>query len=90
MGQRNNDETLEGRLIAHRRILQFVLREFARTPEGERVVDALWERLTLQDGQEDPGAVETIGMGIELAAADEFRLVAEGLPPRDADPLGRA
>jgi hypothetical protein len=34
----------------------------------------------MQDGQEDPGAVETSGMGVELALAEEFRHVAEGLP----------
>jgi len=74
-----NQETLEGRLLAHRRILQLIVGEIAGSGAGERVIELLRERSTLQDGQEDPGAVETAGMGVELAAADEFRRVVEGL-----------
>jgi hypothetical protein len=74
-----NQETVEGRLLAHRRILQLIVGEIAGTPAGERVRLLLRDRSTLQDGQEDPGAVETPGMGIELAAAEEFRSVVDGL-----------
>jgi hypothetical protein len=75
-----NQETVEGRLLAHRRILQLIVGELAGTAAGERVQSLLRERSMLQDGQEDPGAVETAGMGLELAVAEEFRRVAEGLP----------
>ena len=39
----------------------------------------LRDRSMLQDGQEDPGAVETAGMGLELAVAEEFRRIVDGL-----------
>jgi len=73
-------DDLEGRLLAHRRILQLIVGALAGTQAGERVQSLLRERSTLQDGQEDPGAVETTGLGIELALAEEFRQVADGIP----------
>ena len=75
-----NQDVTEGRLLAHRRILQLILAELAGTPAGERLASLLRDRSSLQDGQEDPGAVETAGMGVELALAEEFRHVVEGLP----------
>lgn len=75
------EDTLEGRLLAHRRILQLVIAELSRAPGGEKLIEALRERSTLQDGQEDPGAVETPGMGIGLAAAEEYRLLVDGISP---------
>lgn len=80
-----DDDKLEGRLLAHRRILQLILSELSDTPAGERLEALLRERSTLQDGQEDPGAVETAGLGLEFAVAAEFRMVAEGLPRRAPD-----
>ncbi|HET9068558.1 MAG TPA: hypothetical protein VFN28_07915 [Amaricoccus sp.] len=74
-----NRDDLEGRVLAHRRILQLMVSALADTPAGERLRALLAARSTLQDGQEDPGAVETDGMALELAVADEFRLVAEGI-----------
>ncbi|PTE21932.1 hypothetical protein C5F48_09730 [Cereibacter changlensis JA139] len=69
-------ETLEGRLIAQRKLIALLL---ARLPEAER--PALWEylaeRSTMQDAQEDPGAVPTAGVGLQVAIAEEFRLIAE-------------
>jgi hypothetical protein len=74
-------DEIEGRLLAHRRILQLIGRALAGTPAGERIEELLGERSVLHDGQEDPGAVETAGMAVELAMADEFRRVADGIPP---------
>ena len=85
-------DDLEGRLLAHRRILQLMVVALAGTPAGERIQGLLAARETLQDGQEDPGAVETDGMALELAVADEFRLIAEGIPrgaPDEAPDSGR-
>jgi hypothetical protein len=73
-------DDLEGRLLAQRRILQLIVAALAGTPAGERIRERLGERATMQDGQEDPGAVETAGMAVELAVADEFRRIAEGIP----------
>jgi hypothetical protein len=75
-----NQDDIEGRLLAHRRILQLIVGVLGDTPAGERVRALLRERSTLQDGQEDPGAVETAGMGVELALAEEFRRVVDGVP----------
>lgn len=69
---------LEGRLLAHRRILQLMVGALAGTPAGERIREQLGARSTMQDGQEDPGAVETEGMAVELALAEEFRRIVEG------------
>lgn len=81
-------DELEGRLLAHRRILQLMVSALAGSPAGERVEALLRERAVLQDGQEDPGAVETLGMGFELALADEFRRIAEGIPEAAAASRG--
>ena len=75
-----NRDALEGRLLAHRRILQLLLGASAGTPAGDRALALLRERSTLQDGQEDPGAVENPALGVELAVAEEFRLLVEGIP----------
>lgn len=73
-------DALEGRLLAHRRILQLMVGALAGTEAGERMRALLRERTTMQDGQEDPGAVETDGMAIELAVAEEYRRIVEGIP----------
>jgi hypothetical protein len=53
------DQSIEGRLLAHRRILQIILREAADMSAGGGVEMAHKERTTLREGQEDTGAVET-------------------------------
>ena len=73
-----NDPTitaLEGRLLAHRRVLAQML---ATLPQAEwhRLSDWLSERDLLRDGQEDPGAVPTEGLGLELSMAGEYRELA--------------
>ena len=73
-------DDLEGRLLAHRRMLQLIVGALAETTSGERLHALFRDRSTMQDGQEDPGAVETAGMGVELALAEEFRRTVEGIP----------
>lgn len=65
---------LEGRLLAHRRILVELLRHL---PEERRAEMLEWmdERAIYQDGQEDPGAVPGEGIELELARADEFQVL---------------
>ena len=74
-----NDDALEGRLLAHRRILQLVVGALAGTPAGDRLL-VLRERSTLRDGQEDPGAVLDGVLAVEFAVAEEFRLLVDGIP----------
>ncbi len=45
----------------------------------QNVMEWLEMRQILQDGQEDPGAVETEGLGVELAIARSFRRMLETL-----------
>lgn len=65
---------LEGRLLAHRRLLVELLRNL---PAGRRaeMLDWLDERAIYKDGQEDPGAVPGEGIELELARADEFQVL---------------
>ncbi|MFT4149895.1 MAG: hypothetical protein QM656_06825 [Paracoccaceae bacterium] len=70
-------ETIEGRMIAQRKILA---RLIALLPAGEGrddLFDHLALREVMADGQEDPGAVPAPGVAIELAVADENRLILE-------------
>lgn len=68
------DLPLEGRLLAHRRLLVELLRSLP-PPRQAELMDWLDERAIYQDGQEDPGAVPGEGIELELARADEFQLL---------------
>lgn len=68
------DLSLEGRLLAHRRLLVEILRSLPQ-PRQAALMDWLQDRAIYQDGQEDPGAVPGEGLELELARADEFRLL---------------
>ena len=74
-------DALEGRLIAHRRILTQVL---ALSPDAVRAVllDWLAEREVMSDGQEDPGVMADEAVALELALSDEMRLMREALVTR--------
>ena len=65
---------LEGRILAHRRLLVELLRSLPDKRRAE-LMDWLEERAMYQDGQEDPGAVLGEGIELELARADEFRVL---------------
>lgn len=74
-----NDKTiaaLEGRLLAHRRLLAQIL---AILPDRDRdtLFEWLAERQILQDGQEDPGAVPAEGLAQELSMSEEYQHLAE-------------
>jgi hypothetical protein len=66
--------SLEGRILAHRSLLVELLRHL---PEDRvlPLLDWMEERTHLLDGQEDPGAVPSPAAGLELARADEFRML---------------
>lgn len=65
---------LEGRILAHRRLLVELLRHLPEQRRAE-MLDWLDERAIYQDGQEDPGAVPGDGIELELARADEFQVL---------------
>lgn len=75
---------LEGRMLAHRRVLAQVLAALP-LPAWHGVSDWLAEHTLLRDGQEDPGAVPAEGLALELSIAEEYRelaALAQGLRKR--------
>lgn len=73
-----SNESLEGRLLAHRQILAAIVAELSAREGGASAIEELFRsRETFQDGHEDPGAVPDPGLAIEAALSDEMRRVAE-------------
>jgi hypothetical protein len=72
------DEEVEGRLSAHRYILSHLLKKLSTDP-GDRkaLLDWLGERASVNDGEEDPGAVIVQGFAEQQARADEFKIISE-------------
>ena len=68
-------DTIEGRLLAHRRLLGLVLAELGRLGAARAVEDALCDLQVLQDGQEDQGGVPDGALELALAATDEVRAI---------------
>lgn len=68
-------ETIEGRLLAHRRLLGLVLAELDRLGAARAVGDALRDLQVLQDGQEDPGGVPDSALDLALASTGEIRAI---------------
>ena len=73
-----NEEEVEGRLSAHRYILSHLLAKLHTDP-GERKILLNWleERASVNDGEEDPGAVIVQGYAEQQARADEFKIISE-------------
>jgi hypothetical protein len=65
---------LEGRILAHRRLLVELLRALPEDRRAEMMA-FLDDRALFRDGQEDPGAVPGEGVEVELARADEFQVL---------------
>lgn len=78
----NSSASLEGRILAHRQILAFLLQSLLAEDRKTALVDWLEDQSTMQDGQEDPGAVPGPALGIGLATADEFRAIRDLLVQR--------
>ena len=73
-----SEQSVEGRILAHRQILGAIVAELSGREGGAGVVgDLLERRQTFQGAEEDPGAVPDPGMAIEAALSDEMRLVSE-------------
>jgi len=71
---------IEGRLIAQRHALQWLLLHVAKHDvDVSTLLGALNERWPPADAQEDPGAVPTNGFAISSAATAEMRLLLEPL-----------
>lgn len=69
---------LEGRLMAHRALVARLIGLLA--PEQQQIMrDWIDAREVMSDGQEDPGAVLDGASAIQLALADEMRLIQERL-----------
>ena len=73
-----NEEEVEGRLSAHRYILAHLLAKHSTDPAERKVLlDWLDERASVNDGEEDPGAVIVQGYAEQQARADEFRIISD-------------
>lgn len=71
---------IEGRLIAQRRVLQWLLLNVAsQDVDTGALLDDLNENWPPADAQEDPGAVPADGFAIFSAATAEMRLLLEPL-----------
>ncbi|ABN76446.1 hypothetical protein RSWS8N_03610 [Cereibacter sphaeroides WS8N] len=66
-------DTIEGRLIAQRKVLA----RLVALAGSDALRDWLDERSTMQDHQEDPGAVPAPGIAIEVALAEEIRCIRD-------------
>jgi hypothetical protein len=73
----DNPETIEGRILAHRKILARLLQAVASGKIGPEILEDLKDRRQLELHQEDPGAVPDPALAIEGAIADEVRQVLE-------------
>ncbi|MDK8872822.1 hypothetical protein [Paracoccus sp. SSJ] len=65
---------LEGRLIAHRRMLEKLL-DLSSAEMRAEMLAWLEDREVMLDGQEDPGVVSGPEAALELALSDEMRLL---------------
>ncbi len=73
-----NEEEVEGRLSAHRYILSHLLAKLSTDPGKQKVLLGwLDERASVNDGEEDPGAVIVEGYAEQQARADEFMIISE-------------
>ncbi len=70
-------DSVEGRLIAHRQLLSLIVASLSKGSGAADILTFLEERSVFQGNEEDPGAVPTSPYAIELALAEELRLVAE-------------
>jgi hypothetical protein len=70
-------ETIEGRLLAHRKILARLLQAVTAGKGGPELLDELKDRRQLELHQEDPGVVPDPALAIEGAIAEEIRQVLE-------------
>lgn len=76
--ERMSDDEVEGRLSAHRYILSQLLAKLFTDPGKRKVLlDWLDERASVNDGEEDPGAVIVQGYAEQQARADEFKIISE-------------
>ena len=70
-------ETLEGRILAHRKVLARIIAALAEVPAGADLQDTLKDRRHVELNDEDPGAVPDPALAIEGAIADEIRQVLD-------------
>lgn len=71
-----SEASVEGRLIAHRQLLSLIVAGLG-APNEDQIWDFLEERSVFQDAEEDPGVLPSPAHGIQLALADELRLISE-------------
>lgn len=78
MNQQAHIHALEGRLIAHRKLMARLLALLSDT-DRKQIDDWLDKTSVPHDGQEDPGIMPSDADALELALADELRLIRDRL-----------
>ena len=74
----SRDTDIEGRLMAHRKLLVRLI-DMLPPAQRDELADWLASASQMHDGQEDPGAVEDPAAALQLAEADEIRLLSDRL-----------
>lgn len=74
---------IEGRLLAHRRLLVEILR-ILPSDRHQHIVDWIDDRTLYQHVAQDPGTLPGDGVDLELARADEFQVLKRLMQPRVA------
>ena len=69
-------ETLEGRLLAQRKVLAHLVAAL-EGPAGDALREYVQDRSHMSAAEEDPGAVPGEGLSIEGALADEMHHISE-------------
>ncbi|WP_341211264.1 hypothetical protein [uncultured Limimaricola sp.] len=69
-------ETLEGRLLAQRKVLAHLVSALDG-PAGDALREYIRDRSHMSGDEEDPGAVPGEGLSIEGALADEMHHISE-------------
>lgn len=71
-----NPDTLEGRLLAQRKVIARLVAA-VEGPAGDELREYIRDRSHMSAAEEDPGAVPGEGLSIEGALADEMHRIAE-------------
>jgi hypothetical protein len=71
-----NTQELEGRILAHRKLLVALLNALARAaPDPDVVWNDIRDSALLLDHEEDPGAIPEAGFAMQVQETEELRSI---------------
>ncbi|WP_116087413.1 hypothetical protein [Tropicimonas sp. IMCC34011] len=74
--------TIEGRLLAQRKVLSMILSHLSASGNAESLMDRLRQESTFEGFEEDPGEGEGCAFAIEESLAEEIRAILRGVDAR--------